>query len=87
VSEESENYKDLILFFTNIGEYGGSESFSLENNIQIEKRLRNNNRDNFGETIVIRKFNSEMCYKPIKDGSLEKEKMIESVILIIAIHV
>ena len=50
------DYKDLVLFFTNIGEYGGSESFSLEDNIQIEKRLRSNNRDNFGETIVVRKF-------------------------------
>lgn len=56
------DYKDLILFFTNIGEYGGSESFSLEDNIQIEKRLRNNNRDNFGETIVVRKFKYKRNY-------------------------
>ncbi len=56
------DYKDLILFFTNIGEYGGSESFSLEDNIQIEKRLRNNNRDNFGETIVVRKFKYKIKY-------------------------
>ena len=56
------DYKDLVLFFTNIGEYGGSESFSLEDNIQIEKRLRKNNRDNFGETIVVRKFKYKRKY-------------------------
>jgi len=56
------DYKDLVLFFTNIGEYGGSESFSIENNIQIEKRLRNNNRDNFGEIIVVREFKYKIKY-------------------------
>lgn len=39
-----------------MGEFGGSEFFSLNDNLRIEKSFRTNIRDNFGETIVIREY-------------------------------
>ncbi|KKM01818.1 hypothetical protein LCGC14_1790610, partial [marine sediment metagenome] len=42
--------------FVNIGEYGGSELFSIEDNWRIEENFRRRNFDNIGETIVIRKI-------------------------------
>ena len=48
-------YQKLKFIFNNIGEYGGSEFFSVVTNPDIEKRYRENTRDNLGEKIVVRK--------------------------------
>lgn len=47
-------YQRIRIIFTNIGEYGGSEYFSIQKARQIEKRFRLNKRDNVGEVIVVR---------------------------------
>ena len=48
--------KNLTVIFNNVGEYGGSEMFSIERNKKIEEKFRTNKRDNVGEVIVIRKI-------------------------------
>lgn len=48
--------KNLIVIFNNVGEYGGSEMFSVERNKEIEEDFRTNKRDNVGEVIVARKI-------------------------------
>ncbi len=48
--------RNLTVIFNNIGEYGGSEIFSVERNKKIEEGFRTNKRDNVGEVIVIRKI-------------------------------
>ncbi len=53
------NYPQCIntkFIFNNIGEYGGSELFSVEDNWRIEENYRLNKHDNVGETIVTRKI-------------------------------
>jgi len=50
------DYDELKVFFNNIGEYGGSEFFSINNVKMIEERFRTNIRDNVGEIIVRRKY-------------------------------
>ncbi len=57
--------KNTKFIFNNIGAYGGSELFSIEDNWRIEENYRLNNHDNIGETIVIRKI------KRIKSRYLE----------------
>ncbi len=51
--------KDLKLLFTSMGEYGGSELFSINDISRIEENFRTNNRDNVGEIIVIRNYLSD----------------------------
>lgn len=46
--------KDLTLIFNSMGEYGGSELFSISEISRIEESFRLNVRDNVGETIVLR---------------------------------
>ena len=48
------DYNDLKVIFNNIGEYGGSEFFTLKNVKIIEEKFRTNIRDNVGEIIVSR---------------------------------
>jgi len=48
--------RNLTVIFNNVGEYGGSEMFSVERNKKIEEDFRTNKRDNVGEVIVIRKI-------------------------------
>lgn len=50
------DYNDLKVIFNNIGEYGGSEFFTLKNVKIIEEKFRNNIRDNIGEIIVRREY-------------------------------
>ncbi len=50
------DYKDLKVIFNNIGEYGGSEFFTLKNVKIIEEKFRTNIRDNLGEIIVKREY-------------------------------
>lgn len=46
--------KELKIIFCNIGEYGGSEIFSIDEINRIEKSFQSNKRDNVGEVIVSR---------------------------------
>ncbi len=57
--------RNTKFIFANIGEYGGSELFSVEDNWRIEESFRRRNFDNIGETIVVRKI------KRIKSKYLE----------------
>jgi len=50
------DYNDLKVIFNNIGEYGGSEFFTLKNVKIIEEKFRTNIRDNVGEIIVSREY-------------------------------
>ncbi len=50
------DYQDLKVIFNNIGEYGGSEFFTLKTVKTIEEEFRKNIRDNVGEVIVSRKY-------------------------------
>lgn len=50
------DYNDLKVIFNNIGEYGGSEFFTLKNVKIIEEKFRTNIRDNMGEIIVSREY-------------------------------
>jgi len=54
--------KNLVSIFCSIGEYGGSEIFSVSRNTSVEEDFRIGQRDNLGETIVLREFTR------IKDG-------------------
>ncbi len=74
-------HKDLIIIFSNIGEYGGSELFSIDTNPQIEAKFRKNVYDNIGETIIVREIDlktiklimSDIKFKFLKDwDKLEK---------------
>ncbi len=47
--------KNTKFLFINIGEYGGSELFSVKDNWRIEENFRKTNFDNLGERIIIRK--------------------------------
>lgn len=47
-------HKKIKIIFNSMGEYGGSEYFSIKETPRIEETFRLNNRDNVGETIVIR---------------------------------
>ena len=53
-------YPHMKLIFTNVGEYGGSEMFSINHVKRIEENFRINNRDNVGETIVVREMYEEI---------------------------
>ena len=46
------DYKRLKFLFDNVGEYGGSEYFSIHELPRIEEAYRNNTRSNLGEVIV-----------------------------------
>ena len=50
------DYDELKVLFINIGEYGGSEFFSIDNVKIIEERFRTNIRDNVGEIIIRREY-------------------------------
>lgn len=49
-------YDSLRILFANVGEYGGSELFTLNDKNRIEKNFRLGDRDNIGEIIVSRKY-------------------------------
>ncbi len=53
-------YPNLKIIFTNIGEYGGSEIFSINEVKRIEESFRIGFRDNVGETIIIRELGEEI---------------------------
>ena len=76
--------RNTKFIFANIGEYGGSELFSIEDNWRIEENFRRKNFDNIGETIVIRKIKRikskylELVYQEMekyKDDSEKLEKL------------
>ncbi len=50
------SYSRLKLIFSSIGEYGGSEFFSIDHINRIEQNFRKNIRDNIGEVIVSRNY-------------------------------
>jgi len=50
------HYSTLKIIFCSVGEYGGSELYSLKDIPRIEEIFRKNSRDNVGEVIVIRKI-------------------------------
>lgn len=50
------DYEELNFFFNNVGEYGGSEFFTIKKVKIIEENFRRNMRDNVGEIVVIREF-------------------------------
>lgn len=52
---ESPDCKDLKIIYTSMGEYGGSELFSVNDKRRIENNFRLNERDNVGEVIVSRR--------------------------------
>ena len=54
------DYNELKVLFSNIGEYGGSEFFSIGNVKIIERNFRTNIRDNVGEITVRREFKFEL---------------------------
>ncbi len=56
-------YPNLKIVFNNIGEYGGSEIFSITEVKRIEEYFRIGFRDNVGESIIIREIGEE-----IKEG-------------------
>ena len=49
-------YTRLKFIFASIGEYGGSEFFSIDQTKRIEESFRKNIRDNVGESIVSREY-------------------------------
>lgn len=51
---KNSSYPPLCLIFCNIGEFGGSEIFSLKELDRIYKKIRKNISDNLGEIIVKR---------------------------------
>ncbi len=64
------SHRDLIIIFSNIGEYGGSELFSIDVNPQIEARFRRNLCDNIGETIVVREIDLGIVESIYSDKTL-----------------
>ncbi len=52
------DYKELKIIFNNVGEYGGSEFFTINGVKKIERSYKINSRDNVGEIIVVREFKS-----------------------------
>ena len=76
--------RNTKFLFVNIGEYGGSELFSIKDNLRIEENFRRNFFDNIGETIVIRKIERikskylELVYREMekyKDDPDKQEKL------------
>ncbi len=64
--------ENIKFIFNNIGEYGSSEVFSLEDNRRIEKYNRINYRDNIGEKVVIRKIKRlKSKYLKLVDSEME----------------
>ena len=59
-------FKNLKIVFANIGEYGGSEFFSLKTKWDIETKYSRGIRDNIGERIVIR--NLEPFFHPLMEN-------------------
>jgi len=63
----------LKFIFNNVGEYGGSELFSVEDIRRIEKANRTKQYDNFGETIIIREGRRlKSKYLKLVDKEMEK---------------
>lgn len=56
-------YSNLKIVFNDVGEYGGSELFSITEVKRIEENFRIGLRDNVGESIIIRKIGED-----IKEG-------------------
>jgi len=48
------DYPDLNIVYCNVGEYGGSEIFSVNEVGRIEENFKRKTIDNFGEIIVKR---------------------------------
>ncbi len=53
-------HPDLKIIFNNIGEYGGSEFFSIIEVQRIEEDFRIGFRDNVGESIIIREISEDI---------------------------
>ena len=53
-------YPNLKIIFNNVGEYGGSELFSIIEVKRIEEDFRTGLRDNVGESIIIRKIGEDI---------------------------
>lgn len=51
----SPDCKDLKILYASMGEYGGSDIFSIKEKQRIENNYRLDQRDNVGETIVVRR--------------------------------
>lgn len=64
------SHKDLIIIFSNIGEYGCSELFSIDKIPQIELRFRKYINDNIGETIVFREIDLGIVKSIFSDKKL-----------------
>jgi len=64
------SHKDLIIIFSNIGEYGCSELFSIDKIPQIELRFRKYINDNIGETIVVREIDLGIVKSIFSDKKL-----------------
>lgn len=53
-------YPNLKIIFNNVGEYGGSELFSITEVKRIEEDFRTGLRDNVGESIIIREIGEDI---------------------------
>ena len=53
-------YPNLKIIFNNVGEYGGSELFSITEVKRIEEDFRIGLRDNVGESIIIREIGKDI---------------------------
>jgi len=53
-------YPNLKIVFNNVGEYGGSEIFSITEVKRIEENFRIGLRDNVGESIIVREIGKEI---------------------------
>lgn len=53
-------YPNLKIIFNNVGEYGGSELFSITDVKRIEEDFRTGLRDNVGESIIIREIGEDI---------------------------
>ena len=71
------DYSNLKILFNNIGEFGGSEFFSIDKRWEIETNFRNGHRDNIGENIVIREFIKKLPLKFKYDLILSDKKTQE----------
>lgn len=57
------DYRDLKIIFGNIGQYGCSELFTMDNISRIELETQENRKDNLGEKIIIRTIKPKVSAK------------------------
>ncbi|HME54409.1 MAG TPA: hypothetical protein VKM55_19440, partial [Candidatus Lokiarchaeia archaeon] len=53
---EQPNMDDITIITANVGEYGGSEVYSVKHKDAIERSFHDNKRDNLGEVVVKRRI-------------------------------